>query len=74
MKTLGKSLFKQMAGFAVGASVALSGATVMAQTIKIGTPLALTGGLADEGKKQVIAYDMWLNRVNAAVSMWAASE
>jgi len=23
----------------------------MAQTIKIGTPLALTGGLADEGKK-----------------------
>lgn len=66
MKTLGKSLFKQMAGLAVGASVALSGAAVMAQTIKIGTPLALTGGLADEGKKQVIAYDMWLNRINAA--------
>ena len=34
--------------------------------IKIGTPLALTGGLADEGKKQQIAYDMWLRRVNAA--------
>lgn len=66
MKTLGKSLFKQMAGLAVGVSVALSGATVMAQTIKIGTPLALTGGLADEGKKQVVAYDMWLNRINAA--------
>ena len=32
--------------------------------IKIGTPLALTGGLADEGKKQQIAYDMWLRRVN----------
>ena len=34
--------------------------------IKIGAPLALTGGLADEGKKQQIAYDMWLKRVNAA--------
>ncbi len=34
--------------------------------IKIGTPLALTGALADEGKKQQIAYDMWLRRVNAA--------
>jgi len=36
------------------------------EVIKIGTPLALTGGLADEGKKQQIAYDMWLKRVNAA--------
>ena len=34
--------------------------------IKIGTPLALTGPLADEGKKQKVAYDMWLKRVNAA--------
>ncbi|MGQ0655550.1 MAG: amino acid ABC transporter substrate-binding protein [Betaproteobacteria bacterium] len=36
-----------------------------AQVIKIGAPLALTGALADEGKKQQIAYDMWLKRVNA---------
>ena len=36
------------------------------QTIRIGAPLALTGGLADEGKKQQVAYDMWLKRVNAA--------
>ena len=44
------------------------GATVAAAqgVIKIGTPLALTGGLADEGKKQKIAYDMWLKRINAA--------
>jgi len=41
-------------------------APASAQTIKIGAPLALTGGLADEGKKQQIAYDMWLKRVNAA--------
>lgn len=35
-------------------------------TIKIGAPLALTGGLADEGKKQQVAYDMWAKRVNSA--------
>ncbi len=41
--------------------------TAQAQdVIRIGAPLALTGGLADEGKKQQIAYDMWLKRVNAA--------
>jgi branched-chain amino acid transport system substrate-binding protein len=34
--------------------------------IRIGAPLALTGGLADEGKKQQMAYSMWLKRVNAA--------
>jgi branched-chain amino acid transport system substrate-binding protein len=37
-----------------------------ADKIKIGTPLALTGGLADEGKKQKIAWEMWAERVNAA--------
>lgn len=34
--------------------------------IRIGTPLALTGGLADEGKKQQIAWEMWAERVNEA--------
>ena len=44
----------------------LAGASAQAQsTIKIGAPLALTGGLADEGKKQQVAYDMWVKRVNA---------
>ena len=53
---------------AVGAAALLgpSGMAVAAEVIKIGTPLALTGGLADEGRKQQIAYDMWLTRVNAA--------
>jgi len=55
---------KALLGVAVVSTFMLGAAS--AQTIKIGTPLALTGGLADEGKKQVIAYDMWLNRVNAA--------
>ncbi len=53
---------------AIGAAALLgtSGMAVAAEVIKIGTPLALTGGLADEGRKQQIAYDMWLTRVNAA--------
>ena len=46
-------------------AVGVAGAQA-AEVIKIGTPLALTGGLADEGKKQQIAYDMWRKRVNAA--------
>lgn len=51
-----------------GAAAFVFGATAASAqgVIKIGTPLALTGGLADEGKKQKIAYDMWLKRVNAA--------
>ena len=39
---------------------------VHAQTVRIGAPLALSGGLADEGKKQQAAYMLWLERVNAA--------
>jgi branched-chain amino acid transport system substrate-binding protein len=36
------------------------------EAVRIGAPLALTGGLADEGKKQQAAYELWLERVNAA--------
>jgi branched-chain amino acid transport system substrate-binding protein len=45
----------------LAASALASGQSV----VRIGAPLALTGGLADEGKKQQVAYDMWLKRVNA---------
>jgi branched-chain amino acid transport system substrate-binding protein len=41
-------------------------APVSAETIRIGAPLALTGALADEGKKQAAAYELWLERINAA--------
>lgn len=51
---------------AAAAALGLAAAPALADVIKIGAPLALTGGLADEGKKQKIAYDMWLERVNAA--------
>ena len=50
------------------ALLATAGPTV-AQTVRIGAPLALTGGLADEGRKQQVAYDLWAKRVNAAGGM-----
>lgn len=34
--------------------------------IKIGTALALTGGLSVPGGKQKLAYDLWLKRINDA--------
>ena len=37
-----------------------------ADAIKIGAPLALTGSLADEAKKQDVVWNMWLDKVNAA--------
>lgn len=59
-----RSSFGTVAALICGAVLLAAGA-VHAQTIKIGAPLALTGALADEGKKQAIAYDMWLKRINA---------
>jgi branched-chain amino acid transport system substrate-binding protein len=66
MKSLKQTACKIMSMVVLSASLLGSNTMLGAQTIKIGTPLALTGGLADEGKKQVIAYDMWLNRVNSS--------
>ena len=54
-----------IAGLAI-AMTALASLTAAQPTIRIGAPLALSGGLADEGKKQAAAYDLWLERVNAA--------
>lgn len=50
-------------------AAALLAATAAAQAeevVRIGAALALTGGLADEGRKQQAAYQLWLDRVNAA--------
>ena len=66
MKSLHQTACKIMSMVVLSESLLGSNTMLGAQTIKIGTPLALTGGLADEGKKQVIAYDMWLNRVNSS--------
>lgn len=52
-----------------GMALGMMGVAALASaqpTVKIGAPLALSGGLADEGKKQAAAYELWLERVNAA--------
>lgn len=52
----------------LAASLAFGLATPIAKAadIKIGAPLALTGPLADEAKKQQVVWKMWLDKVNAA--------
>ena len=60
---------RTVAHAALSLSLALSTWSCAAQAadvVRIGAPLALTGNLADEGKKQALAYDLWLARVNAA--------
>ena len=44
----------------------VSSAAHAADVVKFGAPLALTGSLADEGKKQDVVWKMWLQKVNAA--------
>src|SRR5689334_4415411 len=51
------------AGVAAGALIA---SATHAADIKIGAPLALTGSVSDEAKKQEVTFKMWLNKVNAA--------
>ena len=48
------------------AASALSASAAQAADIKIGAPLALTGAVSDEAKKQEVTFKMWLNKVNAA--------
>lgn len=44
----------------------IPGAHADGDSVRIGAPLALTGALAAEGGKQKLAYDLWLERINAA--------
>lgn len=53
-------------GALLAASAGSTGLEAADKVVRIGTPLALSGGLADEGKKQAAAYQLWLERVNAA--------
>jgi branched-chain amino acid transport system substrate-binding protein len=55
-------------------AVAAPAARAQEKVIKIGAPLALTGALADEGKKQAIGYELWLARVKAAGGIKAGGE
>lgn len=46
------------------AGLMLAATLTMAQTIKIGAPLPLTGPLSPEGLKQKNGYDLWAEEVN----------
>ena len=48
------------------AALSISTAARSADVIKIGAPLALTGSIADEARKQDVVWKMWLAKVNAA--------
>lgn len=50
------------AAFAVG----VGGSAAAQNVVKIGAPLALTGALADSGKKQKLGFDLWLAAVKQA--------
>ncbi|MEO0761880.1 MAG: amino acid ABC transporter substrate-binding protein [Pseudomonadota bacterium] len=50
----------------LAALLSLSAAHADEGVLRIGAPLALTGGLADEGKKQEAVWKLWLDKVNAA--------
>ena len=48
------------------AANALSPESRAQNVVRIGAPLALTGALADSGKKQKLGFDLWLERVKKA--------
>src|SRR5215471_492534 len=54
---------------AIVLALAISAPAKAADVIKLGAPLALTGSLADEAKKQDVVWKMWLKKVNAAVGI-----
>jgi branched-chain amino acid transport system substrate-binding protein len=55
-----------VAAAGVAAIGCAAGPATAQDVVKFGAPLALTGGLADEGKKQDDVWNMWLAKVNAA--------
>lgn len=53
------------AALVMGAMTLMAMPAAQAQdVIRIGAPLALTGGLADEGLKQQVVYRMWAEKIN----------
>src|SRR4051794_41891256 len=50
---------------AAGLAANALSAPAKAADIKIGAPLALTGAVSDEAKKQEVTFKMWLEKGNA---------
>src|SRR5215475_5378696 len=59
---------------AIVLALAISAPAKAADVIKLGAPLALTGPLADEAKKQDVVWKMWLQKVNAAGGITVAGK
>src|ERR1700741_1059418 len=58
--------FHAVTGIALVATLTFAPVARAEDVIKIGAPLALTGPLSAEAKKQEIVWDMWLAKVNAS--------
>jgi branched-chain amino acid transport system substrate-binding protein len=67
MRNTIQNLAKLTVSATVLASAFLAGPAMADEdgVLKIGAPLALTGGLADEGKKQEGVWQLWLDKVTA---------
>lgn len=65
MLTVGRHPARVAAALLAGA-FALAASAAAADTIRIGAPLPLTGGLSPEGLKQKRGYDLWAKAVNEA--------
>ena len=57
--------------WAAGVSALIAASSLVSESlaqnvIRIGAPLALSGALADSGKKQKLGFDLWLQRVKRA--------
>lgn len=67
MRIMNKSAFLfALLASALTASGSAATPTSAQDVVKFGVPLALTGALAESGKEQEIAYDLWREKVNAA--------
>lgn len=64
--TLKKRLTVAAAVMAMTMAGSMGIASADDDVLVIGAPLALTGGLADEGKKQQDVWKLWLDKINAA--------
>lgn len=64
--TLKKRLTVAAAAMAMTMAGSVGLASADDDVLVIGAPLALTGGLADEGKKQQDVWKLWLDKINAA--------
>jgi branched-chain amino acid transport system substrate-binding protein len=60
-----RRIFAAVVGAVALAAVALTSPALAADPIKVGFSMALTGGVAQNGKQLIIALDLWRDDVNA---------